>query len=144
MRKTLIAFAIALSATSLQAAGVVGTVTITEKAHISTVRKVIFAWVAGTGDYEGTASGTTTLSYDGELLGLTTDPGAGPPTDNYDITIKDSDGDDVLLGAGTNRDTTVTEHVAKANLAAVCGSKLTLAVAAAGSATEGKVILYIR
>jgi hypothetical protein len=125
-------------------ADVAGVVTITEQAHVGTVRKIIFSWVAGQGAFEGTASGTTTLAYDGKVLGLTTDPGVGPPTDNYDLTLADSDGTDVLLGAGLNRDTTTVESVAEASLGAVCGSKLTFAVAAAGSAAEGTAIVYIR
>ena len=125
-------------------ADVAGVVTITEQAHIGTVRKIIFAWLAGQGAFAGTASGTTTESYDGKMIGLTTDPGAGPPTDNYDITLADSDGDDVLLGAGMNRDTVNVESVAEASLGAACGSKLTFAVAAAGASAEGKAIVYIR
>lgn len=122
-----------------------GTVTITEKAHIGTVRKIIFTWTAGTAGEAGTASGTTTGAYDGELLGLTTDPdGTSAPTDDYDITLSDSDGHDVLLGAGANRDSAAVEHVAKASLAAVCGSTLTFAVTNAGSGGKGVAVVYIR
>lgn len=47
----------------------------------------------------------------GKLLALETNPGAVAPTDNYDITLEDSDGIDVLEGVGGNRDTANTEKV---------------------------------
>lgn len=46
----------------------------------------------------------------GVLQRIVTNPGATAPTDNYDITITDSDGFDVLGGVGANRDTTTTEE----------------------------------
>lgn len=122
-----------------------GTITITEKAHIGTVRKIVFAWTAGTDADAGTASGTTTAAYDGELLGFTTDPdGVSVPTDNYDLELLDADSHDVLLGAGANRDSAVVEHVARASLAAVAGSKLTLSVTNAGAGGKGVAVVYIR
>jgi len=123
---------------------VVGTVTATEVVYGS-VKKIVFAWTSGQGAYGGTASGTTTSSYDGEILGLTTIPsGAAAPTDNYDLTLTDAGGHDVLLGAGADRDTADTEHVARASLAAVAASPLTLAVTNAGEAKAGTVVVYIR
>lgn len=118
-----------------------GTVTITEK-KFGTIKKVTFAW---TSDAAGAADGVTTEVYDGKLVGQTTIPSAGvAPTDNYDIVVNDADGHDVLLGAGANRDTANTEHVAEASLGAVAPSKLTLAVTNAGNAKAGTLILYIR
>ena len=49
--------------------------------------------------------------YGYSLHSMVTDPGATAPTDNYDITIEDSDGVDVLGGAGANRDAANTERV---------------------------------
>lgn len=122
-----------------------GTVTIAETTYRAT-KKVVFTWTAGTVAEDGTASGTTTNAYDGEVIGLTTIPGTGgdAPTDNYDITVSDADGHDVLLGAGKDRDTANTEHVARASLAGVCGTKLTFAVAAAGTSKKGVCIVYIQ
>lgn len=119
------------------AAGVVTTAEIT---HTRT-KKLTFNWTSSAG---GAADGTSTAAFDGKIIGLTTDPGAGPPTDNYDVAILDADGHDVLLGAGANRDTTVTEFVASASLGAVSGSKLTLAVTNAGATTVGQIVLYIQ
>jgi hypothetical protein len=114
---------------------------VTEAVHGS-CKKIRWSW---TSDGSGDASEATTKAYDGKLIGLTTDPdGSAAPTDNYDIVITDGDGDDVLLGAGADRDTANTEHVAEASLGAVAGSKLTLVVSAAGAAKEGVVVLYVR
>jgi hypothetical protein len=114
---------------------------VTEATHGS-VKKVVFAW---TSDGSGDAEEVTVAAYDGKLVGLTTIPdGSAAPTDDYDIVVTDSDGHDVLLGAGADRDTANTEHVASASLGAVAASKLTLTVSSAGNATEGVVILYVR
>ncbi len=40
-----------------------------------------------------------------------TNPGAGPPTDNYDIVINDADSIDLAGGLLMNRDTSTTEMV---------------------------------
>ncbi len=118
-----------------------GTVTTTEITHTS-AKKITFAWTSSSG---GAADATTTNAFDGKVVGLTTDPdGTDAPTDNYDIVINDADGHDVLLGAGANRDTLDTEHVAEANLGAVAGSKLTLAITTAGNAKKGVVIMWVR
>jgi hypothetical protein len=121
-----------------------GTMTLTETVHGS-VKKIVAAWTSGTGAEAGTASGTTAAVLDGKLIGLTTIPdGAAAPDDNYDVTAKDSAGHDVLLGAGMNRDTANTEHVAEASVGAVAADRLAIAVAGAGESKAGTVILWIR
>jgi hypothetical protein len=120
-----------------------GTVTTTEIVH-TTLRKVVFAWTSGTGAEGGTASGATTAALDGMVIGLTTIPsGAAAPTDDYDITVTDGQGHDVLLGAGADRDAVNTEHVST-GMAGVAGSVLTLNITNAGDAKQGTVILWIR
>lgn len=52
-----------------------------------------------------------TEAIEGRLLKLVTNPGAVQPTDNYDLTIEDQHGHDVLEGVGANRDTLNTEEV---------------------------------
>ena len=118
-------------------------VTIIEK-NLGSVKKITFVWVSAA---DGTATGTTTgVEYDGKIISLTTIPGAVAlaPTDNYGITITDSDGHDVLVGAGAARDTALTEHVAEASLGAVAHSRLKLNVSAAGDSKGGTAILYLR
>lgn len=118
-----------------------GTVATSERTHTS-CKKVAFAW---TSDAAGAADGVTTAALDGRLVGLTTIPsGVAAPTDNYDVRLLDADGHDVLLGAGQNRDTATTEHVAEALLAGVAGSALTIEVRNAGNAKQGTVIVYVR
>jgi hypothetical protein len=140
-RRVVVLGALALAVLpALRAFAVAQVVTRTEITHTS-ARKIVWAWTSATG---GTVSSTTTAAFDGKIIGLTTDPGATAPTDNYDVTITDSAGHDVLLGAGADRDTANTEHVAEASLGAVAGSKLTLTIANAGDEKTGVVILWIR
>lgn len=118
-------------------------VTVTERVKTRNVRKIVWTWTSGSGDDAGEASASNLTELDGEILGLETNPGSTAPTDNYDITITDSDGHDVLIGAGANRDTANTEYVDRASLAGVAGSKLTLNVTNAGDQKEGVVVLWV-
>lgn len=120
-----------------------GTVTTTEEL-LGNVKKVTFAWTAGTAGEAGTATGTTTYPYTGNLLKVVTVPGTvgDQPTDDYDITIKDEDGVDVANGQLLNRDDTNTEWVIS-SLGAVVGDKLTFAVASAGAGKKGVCYAYI-
>lgn len=120
-----------------------GTVTVSVY-NIGTIKKVVFAWTSGTVAEGGTASGATTVALDGMVLGFTTIPsGAAAPTDNYDITITDAQGHDILLGAGANRDTANTEHVST-GMAGAAESLLTINVTNAGDAKQGTAILWLR
>ena len=96
-----------------------------------------------TSDGSGDASGETEHEYSGKCLLFTTDPVDGP-TDNYDVTVLDDNGLDVLAGAGADRDTTNTEQKVETNLGAVAGGKLTFVVANAGAAKSGVAYLYLR
>jgi hypothetical protein len=118
--------------------------TLVETTHGS-VKKIRASWVAGTAAEAGTAEATTAGVYDGKLISLITVPDAVlAPDDNYDLTVTDSDDDDVLGAAGMNRDTANTEVVAEASLGAVAGSELTFSIAAAGASEAGVVVLYVR
>jgi hypothetical protein len=116
--------------------------TITEE-RLGTVKKVKFVWVSAA---DGTASGTTTNAYTGEIIRLVTIPAAAgsAPADNYDVAVDDEDGADVLMGAGADRDTANTEQVLGSSLGCVANDKLALAVTNAGDTKGGTVILYIR
>ena len=50
-----------------------------------------------------------TEKIDGFLLAMESNPGGTAPTANYDITLEDGDGLDVLGGAGANRHTSTSE-----------------------------------
>ncbi|MGE0460904.1 MAG: hypothetical protein AB7Q16_06005 [Vicinamibacterales bacterium] len=101
-----IAFAWLLASTLLAA----GTVTQTHF-RVGNIRKVVFACTAdaANGSFPATA---ISVPIEGRLIQLITDPGATAPTDNYDITLVDGNGLDVLQGVGANRDTAVTEAAA--------------------------------
>lgn len=116
-----------------------GTVTV-EESHFGNVSKIKWTWTSTAG---GAADLITTRSYYGEVLALVTDPGATAPTDDYDVTITDSEGYDVLQGAGANRDTANTETAVPAATSVAFGT-LTLNVSNAGNAKEGIAILYIK
>lgn len=106
------------------------------------IDKIVFLWTSD--DTAGTATAVTANKYTGELIRFITDPGDVAPTDNYDIVITDSDGYDVLHGAGLNRDTANTEQVLAASLGCCFDTVLTLAISNAGNAKTGKIFLYIR
>ena len=113
------------------------------------VQKVKWVWVSSTGGtvVASTSAGlnpTTLNKYSGEVVRLVTDPSSTAPTDDYDITILDSDGYDVLMGAGADRDTANTEQVLGTSLGICQDTTLSLRVAAAGSNKGGAVILYIK
>ena len=121
----------------------VGSVTYSEEVF-GTVKKIGMSWTC---DASGAVSGTLTASvYSGELRRLVTVPAAAgsAPTDNYDVTVLDEDGTDVLMGAGADRDTANTEQVLASSLGIVANDKLELRVANAGNAKSGTVYLYIR
>ena len=113
------------------------------------IKKITWAWTtdgANGAIVDSTAAGTinkTTNKYSGELMRFVTDPTDGP-TDNYDITILDDDGNDVLMGAGANRDTTNTEQVLASSLGVCLDTQLRLNIATAGNTKSGKVYLYIK
>jgi hypothetical protein len=87
-----------------------GTVT---QAHSTTgnIRKVVFTCTADAADGSFPATAIT-RKVEGRLIQLITDPGTTAPTDNYDITLVDGNGLDVLQGVGANRDTANTESAA--------------------------------
>lgn len=98
-----------------------------------------------TSDASGDADQVTTYLYAGIVAALTTDPGAAAPTDNYNVTINDSDGFDVLGGDGALRDTATTEtEKDKTNFRYFGPGILNLVVDSAGDSKQGVVYLWIR
>lgn len=107
--------------------------------------KIAWDWNSGdggeVGDTDGAALATTGLKFSGKIIGLGTIPDGGGEA--YDLTIKDSDGHDVLLGAGLARHATNTEYVNETTIGGVANSTLTFGVVSAGSNKAGLVILWI-
>lgn len=71
---------------------------------------ITVAWTADASD--GSVPDTVIHNVRGTLERLVTQPGSTAPTDNYDVTLTDADGFDVLGGAGADRDTANTEEAA--------------------------------
>ena len=109
------------------------------------------AWTSDsvTGAVSATTSTAVTDLIAGKYIVLVvTDPGATAPTDDYDITITDANGVDVMGGALANRDTANTEQTMPAILTGLyfprpIATALTLNVTAAGNSKVGTVIIYL-
>lgn len=84
-----------------------GTITL-EHYAVGHVRKVIATCVADAAD--ATFPDTVLPAFEGRVLAIATNPGATAPQDNYDVTIVNQHGHDVLQGAGADRDTADTEY----------------------------------
>lgn len=115
------------------------------------VSKVIVDWVSHS--TAGTVSQVSDEPIYGEILRITTNPGATAPTNLYDVTILDEDSVDVALGTLANRATATTETVYP-TVAGSAGNntdvqmpvagKLTLTISAAGNSKIGRVTIYLR
>lgn len=79
---------------------------------------------------------------EGYIVRVVTNPSATAPTDDYDITITDADGVDVMAGALANRDTANSEQVIPSDPPYV-NSELTVNISTAGEAKEGVIIIYV-
>lgn len=118
----------------------------------SDVVKHVFDWVSSSG---GAASVASAVPVSGAIARVVFIPSASAaPTDNYDVTLTDSDGIDVLAGQGANLDTANASSVCPgvplkdgtttSVLLTVVDSILTLTVANAGDTKAGKVVVYVR
>ena len=75
------------------------------------------------------------------LYKVQTNPGATAPTDNWDFTITDSDGIDVLQGAGANRHTTTSQRVSPTYYEPLLGT-WTLAITDSSNLVNSAVIAF--
>lgn len=122
-----------------------GEVTITED-QAWPVQSIVFDWVAdATGDVD---AATTTNWYSGSLerASFIND---NATASRYDIEILDSNGVDLLAGAGyyINEATTAISTFTPASATDVnslVNGQLTLSVENAGALKEGRVLLYIK
>ena len=117
-----------------------GTVTLTQTTAIGRVKKFKLEWTSTAG---GAASDVTTVPVYGRVVALVTIPDAvAVPTVSYDVTVTDAEGYDVMQGAGANRSDTATETAVPTAYSVAFGM-LTIAVANAGDAKSGTVVLYV-
>lgn len=102
--------------------------------------------IAWTSDASGNVNAQPAFGINGKILALITDPVDGP-TDDYDVTILNEFGLDVLQGLGVNRDTTTTEIanivVSGTTIHPPAAGPHTLVVANAGNAKSGTMCLLV-
>jgi len=106
----------------------------------------LWTWTFTT-DGSGNASETTEHEVYGLIQRVVTKPdGVAPPTANWDLTILDIDGADVLGGQGLDRDsggTGAVEQCVPTIPLCGCATKLTFTVANGGVSKKATVRLYI-
>lgn len=115
------------------------------------LKKVTFAWVSSA---TGTVTCATNSQVTAFLKGLyivrvVTNPGATAPTDDWDATITDADGVDMMGGVLANRDTTNSEEVLPYIGGLAYGpnpipGQITLNITNAGDSKTGTVVLYMQ
>lgn len=96
-----------------------GSVTITisdidipwHKKDVALIKKVLIEWIGDPTVPDTVFSASNTVEIIGRYCSLAvTDPGSTAPTDNYDITIEDEYGVDIMGGSLLNRDTANSEQ----------------------------------
>lgn len=119
--------------------------TLTLSGYYSTLpryRKVVMDWLSDAS--AGTVAKTTTQKFSGRLVCVEFVPGSATPTDAYDVTIKDDQGIDILIGGGANvpqAGAFVTTGASSVPFPTIVDTTLALAVANAGNSKTGKIIL---
>lgn len=117
----------------------------------SDVVKHTFEWES---DVDGNATLASGLAVSGRIERVVFDPGPVAPTADYDATLTDENGIDVLGGQGANLHTTNSSSVCPgvplkdgtttSVVPVVVDGILTLNVSAAGDTKSGKVVVYVR
>lgn len=72
------------------------------------VHRLEISWTAHT---DGSYTSFSTRAINGIIIGVLTDPGSTAPQANYDITLKNSYGLDVMGDALADRSATATEYI---------------------------------
>jgi hypothetical protein len=127
----------------------VGTVAVTTTTIIENQRERVLQYsIAWTSTAGGAVSANTfRLNAPGRLLSVRYVPGSGglQPSDQYDVTLVDSDGVDVLAGGGANLSNAVATLVHRDPPAYLTHTRtLDLVVANAGDANSGTVVLTVQ
>ena len=151
MKKLLVAILLSLVISTQAFATGTATVSATQRIAVTGQQNRVILTISWTDDNAG-----TTLAIDPATYGITgwylysveTNPGAGPPTDNYDLTLVDADGVDLFGGKCLNRDTTTSELVnigtASHGYPMLRGSvTFTIAVGTAGASSGTVIMIFV-
>ncbi len=101
------------------------------------VRKITASWTSSAG-----GAATDTVTIDGAIVRVVTNPGATAPTANYDVTLIGPDGEDLAAGELADRHTSNTEQVFLTDTPFHYGD-ITVTIANAGDTKQGTVVLYV-
>jgi hypothetical protein len=106
------------------------------------VTKYSVAWTSSAG---GVVSVTSFDAKRGHLMQAKFIPSGGGtvPTDQYDLTLVDADGADVLVSNGANLSATVASWYSPANPVYFEGGALIPTIANAGNAKVGTLVLLV-
>lgn len=85
-----------------------GSVTVAVSNVVSDVRLITYTWTADVSD--GSVPAQASPVINGDVILVVTNPGTPAPTDNYDVTLTDEDGVDVMGGALADRDQSNSEQ----------------------------------
>lgn len=97
------------------------------------------------GNITTTEGATSFKGFDGKVLHVVTSPSVTlVPSANWDLTILDTNGIDIMAGAGLNRSSGSTQHKLSSTMGAVAKSDLRFVVSNAGATGGGTVRVYIR
>ena len=125
-----------------------GTLTITPQGLNGRLQAYTLDWLS---DANGNVlASTIQIMGTIERLVYKPDTGSTIPTADYDVTLTDSEGVDVLNGTGANLDddstssTITTEGDGTTNIPMAAAGPLTLAVTNAGNAKGGEIRIYFR
>lgn len=80
----------------------------------------------------------------GVVQRVITNPGTPAPTDDYDITLLDEWGSDILSSQGADRDQANTEHITKLGIGVGDSLRLTVSGNAVNSATGTVYVMIAR
>lgn len=118
----------------------------TQQARFGDMNIFEMCWTAHT---DGTFTTTATAMINGLVLGVTTDPESPAPTDDYDITLTDQYGIDIMGGYLANRDTANSEFATPQSAYFSHGMPVhgTLNVDISGNSqngAKGRIIIYYK
>lgn len=87
--------------------------------------EIVWTWTADGAGAVASEAVPNGFKLTGYCVGIAADPGSTAPTDNYDVTVTDENGVDVLGGNGANLDTANSEYRPALSYNAVDGVNVT-------------------